>query len=156
MIVTWSRLPIANATFGVCVSVTESVVSVAVYVTVSAVVFVTVKVTTPAASDGPLAAEIDEEPVWASETVLPARGFPKASVSVTVIVEVVLPSAGTELGLAATVDTEALTAAALTVMPALVPLIDPVTVSVAVSVREPAVFSVAEKAWVPLSAPVKV
>ena len=50
----------------------------------------------------------------------------------------------------------ALTAAALTVMPALVPLIEPVTVSVAVSVREPAVFSVAEKVWVPLSAPVKV
>ena len=73
----WSRLPIANATFGVCVSVTESVVSVAVYVTVSAVVSVTVKVTTPAASDGPLAAEIDEEPVWASETVLPATRVPE-------------------------------------------------------------------------------
>ena len=67
--------------------------------TVSAVVLVTVKVTTPPALDGPLAAEIDEEPVWPSETDLPATGFPKASVSVTVMVEVVEPSAGTDGGL---------------------------------------------------------
>ncbi len=43
-------------------------------------------------------------------------------------------------------------------MPAVVPLIVPVTVSVAVTVCEPAVFSVTaeEKVWVPLSPATKV
>ena len=109
----------------------------------------TVKVTTPAPLEGPLAAEIEEEPVWPSETDLPATGLPKASVRVTVTVEVVAPSAGTEAGLEPTVETEPLTAAALTVMPELVPLTAP---WVAVSVWEPAVFSVAEKVWVPVVA----
>ena len=49
-------------------------------------------------------------------------------------------------------------AAGLTVIPAVVPLIEPVTVSVAVTVCEPAVFSVTaeEKVWVPLSPATKV
>ena len=46
-------------------------------------------------------------------------------------------------------------AAGLTVIVA-APSIEPVTVSVAVTVCEPAVFRVAEKVWLPLSAPVKV
>ena len=54
------------------------------------------------------------------------------------------------------VDTVPLTAAALTVMLGLVPLIDPVTVSAAAIVCEPAVFSVAENVWAPLSPATKV
>ena len=71
----------------------------------SATVFVTVNVTTPLAFDAPLAAEITElPPLFASVTVLPDTGFPFASFSVTVIVELVLPFAVTLDGLAATVD----------------------------------------------------
>src|SRR5580704_16529850 len=74
-----------------------------------ATVSVTVKVTTPAALDGPLAAEITELPVFlASVTVLPLTGLLFASFSVTVIVEVVTPSATTDVGLALTVDSDAL------------------------------------------------
>ena len=53
-----------------------SAVSVAVYVTDSTTALLTVKVTTPLAFDGPLAAEMVELPVWDSVTVLPATGFP--------------------------------------------------------------------------------
>ena len=49
-----------------------------------------------------------------------------------------------------------LAAAALTVMPLWVPVMDPVTVSVAVIDWVPAVLSVTEKTWVPASPPVKV
>ena len=47
-------------------------------------------------------------------------------------------------------------AAGLTVMPLWVPVMVPVTVSVAVIDWVPAVLSVTEKTWVPASPPVKV
>jgi hypothetical protein len=69
-----------------------------------------VKVTTPLALEGPLAAEIVELPLPAdSVTAWPLTGLPVASLSVTVIVEVVVPSATTDVGLATTVDVPALT-----------------------------------------------
>src|SRR5205809_3825090 len=90
--------------------VTESLVSVAVYVVDSATVSVTVSVTTPFASDGPLAAEmIDEPPLFASVTVLPLTGLLLEFLSVTVMVDDVLPSAVTDAGLAATVGRFGLT-----------------------------------------------
>ena len=46
--------------------------------------------------------------------------------------------------------------AGLTVMPLWAPVMDPVTVSVAVIDWVPAVLSVTEKTWVPASPPVKV
>ena len=68
------------------------------------------KVTTPLASDEPLAPEMTERPApWPSVTVLPDTGLPLASLRVTVTVEVVDPSAVTELGLAETVDWAAVT-----------------------------------------------
>jgi hypothetical protein len=64
-----------------------------------------VKVTTPLASDGPLAAEITELPLpAASVTVFPLTGLLTESSNVTVIVLVVVPSATTDGGLALTVD----------------------------------------------------
>jgi hypothetical protein len=51
----------------------------------------------------------------ASVTVFPDTGLLLASSRVTVMVEVVLPSAGTEVGEAATVDTDADTAPAVNV-----------------------------------------
>ena len=71
---------------------------------------VTVKVTTPVALDGPLAAEIVDVPLPSAKvTVLPLTGLLFPSRSVTVIVEVVEPSATTDVGLAVTVDVVALT-----------------------------------------------
>ena len=52
---------------------------------------------------------VDEPPPFASVTVLPETGFDWASFSVTVIVEVVEPSAVTEAGAALTVDCAAVT-----------------------------------------------
>src|SRR5438876_5415394 len=68
--------PATKVTAAVCAMVTESLVSVAVYVVDWATVSVTVNVTTPFASDGPLAAEmIDDPPLFASVTVLPLTGL---------------------------------------------------------------------------------
>ena len=60
----------------------------------------------PEPSDAPEAAEIVSVAprLEASVTVLPETGFEFASFKVTVIVEVVLPSATTEAGLELTVD----------------------------------------------------
>jgi hypothetical protein len=70
----------------------------------------TVKVTTPLALEEPLAAETVELPApCASVTVFPPIARLLASLSVTVIVEVVVPSAVTEGGLALTVDVPAFT-----------------------------------------------
>ena len=52
---------------------------------------------------------VEEPPPFASVTVLPAIGCDCASLSVTVIVEVVAPSAATEAGAALTVDCAAVT-----------------------------------------------
>ena len=78
--------------------------------------------------------------------------LPNASLAVTVT-EAAVPAV-TEAGVPLRWSVAA--AAGLTVMLALVPVIEPVTVSVAVRVREPAVSSVAESAWTPASPPVKV
>ena len=69
----------------------------------------TVNVTTPLGLEGPLAAEIVELPdPCASVTVFPLTGLSLTSLRVTVIVEVVEPSATTEVGLALTVEWPAL------------------------------------------------
>ena len=84
--------------------------------TVSALVSLTVRVTTPLALDAPLAAEIVELPLPAlSVTVLPLTGLLFASLRVTVMVEDVDPSATTEVGLALTVEVPELTAPGFTV-----------------------------------------
>ena len=77
-------------------------------------VLVTVKVTTPLAFELPLAAEIvDVELLSDNVTVLPATGLLFASFSVTVTVEVVVPSAVTLMdGAEVTVEVDALTAPA--------------------------------------------
>jgi hypothetical protein len=100
-------------------------------VTVWAVESFTVKVTTPLELDAPLAAEIVELPLpAASVTVLPLTGLLPASSSVTVIVEVVEPSAATDVGLALTVDFDALTDPVVTLNPLLVLLVSPLLVAV--------------------------
>ena len=71
--------------------------------------FFTVKVTTPFTSEAPLAAEMVELPApCPSVTALPGTGLPAAFFSVTVIVDNVVPSAGTEVRLATTVENDAL------------------------------------------------
>ena len=90
-----------------------SLVSVAVKTSAAAVVDLTVNVTTPEALLDPEAALIVGEPepeVLASVTVLPGTELLFASFKVTVIVEVVVPFAVTEVGEADTVDCAALTA----------------------------------------------
>jgi len=104
--------PAVKVTLAVCVMVTESELSVAVKTSVAAVADFTVKVTTPEALEVPEAAEmvgLPEPEVLARVTVLPETGLPPASFRVTVMVEVVLPSATTEAGEALTVDSAAVT-----------------------------------------------
>ena len=74
-------------------STIESVVSVAVYVTVSTDALLAEKVTTPDALVAPPPVIVELPPPWASVTVLPAIPLPPASRSVTVIVAVSLPLA---------------------------------------------------------------
>jgi hypothetical protein len=81
----------------------------------------------------PKTVAIDELPLPAARvTVLPETGLLLTSKRVTVIVESVAPSSGTDVGLATTVDTLALTAPAVKV-----------TVGVAVITREDSEVSVA-------------
>ena len=103
-----------------------------------AVPSLTVKVTTPFASETPLGAEIVELPPPAvKETVLPLTGLLFASFKVTVMVEVVESSAGTEMGLAATADVLALTGPGSTVKLLLVPIGFGLPAPVAVMVKFP-------------------
>jgi len=109
--------PAVKVTVAVWVICTESVTSVAVKTSAPAFVDVTVNVTTPEEELGPEAALIVAVPgpdVCAKVTVLPETGLLNASFRVTVIVEVVEPSAGTEIGEAATVDCAADTTPAAT------------------------------------------
>ena len=94
----------------------------------------TVKITTPLLSEGPLAAEIVEWlPVFPVRvTELPLTGLLLASLSVTVIVEVVVPSARTDIGLADTVEADALTAPTVKVTVGFWVIVVPSVVSVAV------------------------
>ena len=126
--------------------------------TFSGVESVEVKVATPAPSLVPLPPEESEAlPDCETTTALPETGLPYWSFRVTVTVVAAEPSATTGVGLAVTVETAASTPSPLTAVPALVPVIEEVTVSVAVTVRVPAVFStIAEKVCAPASPPVKV
>src|SRR4051794_25650005 len=106
--------PTVNVTAAVCVTVTESVVSVAVYVVDSATVSLTVKVATPEPFVVPETVVIVEEPPdFASVTVFPAIRCDCASLRVTVMVEVVTPSAVIDAGAALTVDCAAVTGPAV-------------------------------------------
>ena len=76
--------------------------------------------------------------VLARVTVLPETGLLLASLSVTVIVEVVLPSAVTEAGEADTADWAAVTAPAVKVTVAVCVTVTVSVVSVAVKTSAPA------------------
>ena len=106
--------PAVTVTVAVCVTATPLIV--ADTVLVSGVVELRAPVATPLAFVG-LAGCVSvlPVPVAASTTVAPLTGFPFASRAVTVIVEVPLPVA-IEVGDAVTVDCEADTAPAVTVM----------------------------------------
>jgi hypothetical protein len=83
----------------------------------SAIVFLTVNVTTPFTSELPLATEMVEVALLpARVTVFPDIRLLLASFKVTVIVDVVVLSATTLLGDAITVQDDALTAPAVTVV----------------------------------------
>src|SRR5207244_2886875 len=74
----------------------------------------TVKEAWPLALVVPLTVVMAElPPLAASDTTLPLTGWLEASFRVTVMAEVVLPSATTDAGLALTVDVLALTAPAV-------------------------------------------
>src|SRR5438270_488475 len=84
--------------------------TVAVSVTHSTTASLAVNVTCPLALVVPLTVVIVELPLPAvRETVLPFTTFPPASLRVTVTVDVVDPSAVTDVGLAVTVEVPALT-----------------------------------------------
>ena len=90
-------------------------------------------VTTPLELEGPLAAEMVELPdPCASVTVFPLTGLSFTSFRVTVIVEVVEPSATTEVGLALTVEWLALTDPAVKVTVAVWLMVTESVASVAV------------------------
>src|SRR5688572_7396223 len=92
-------------TVAVWPSVMPSVTLMARYVTDSTTLSHTENVTTPLALEGPLGAEMFELPARAaSDTVLPDTGLLAASRIVTVTVDVENPSAGTDVGLAVTVE----------------------------------------------------
>jgi len=90
--------------------VMPSVLSTAVYTTVSAVASFTVKVTIPLEFEVPLGDDMVECPEPAARvTALLETELPLESLSVTLMVDVVIPSAAMDVGLAPTVDLEALT-----------------------------------------------
>jgi hypothetical protein len=92
-----------------------------------------VKVTTPLELDEPLAAEMVELPLpWDKVTVFPLTGLLFPSLSVTVIVEVVVPSATIEVGLAFTVEVLALTPLEVMLNALLVVWVNPLLVAVSV------------------------
>jgi hypothetical protein len=132
-----------KVTVGAVLSVTLSLESLAVKVAIPAVVDFAVKVTTPFASEvvPATAAMVSVAPLLeVSATVLPATGLLLLSSRVTVIVEEDEPFATTVVGERVTVETDALTLAALTTIPDCEPVILLVTVSLAVTLWVPAVF----------------
>lgn len=98
---------VVNCTLAVWVMATES--PVALKVSVPTVPDFTVKVTTPLALLTLLDVWIVALPLPTSETVFPETTAPPESLRVTVIVEVVVPSAGTDVGEAVTVEVDELT-----------------------------------------------
>jgi hypothetical protein len=131
-------VPTVKVTDAIWVSVTVSVVSVAVIVLVPAVVDTIVPVVWPFASVA-AAGCVSVPNVVARLTVLPLTGLLFASRKVTVIVEVATPSAVTLAGLAVTVDALAETAPAVNVTEAVCVTVIVSVVSVAVIVAVPAV-----------------
>jgi len=102
-------------------------------VVASATVSLTVNVAWPEPFVTPETVVIVEEPLpFARVTVLPETGFEFASLSVTVIVEVVLLSASTDAGDAETVDCAAVTGPAVNVTVAVCVTVTESVVSVAV------------------------
>ena len=128
-----------------------SVVSVAVKTGAPTVVDVTVKVTTPEPSDTPDAAEmVSVAPrLEARVTVFPATGLELASFRVTVMVEVVVPSAVMEVGLATTVDWAAVGVPAANVTVAVCVIVIVSVVSVAVKTPAPEVLDFTVKVTIP-------
>src|SRR5213593_2309145 len=93
----------------------------------------TANVACPLAFVVPLTVVIVELPLPAvSDTALPLTGLLLMSLRVTVIVDVVDPSAGTDVGLALTVDVPALTVPAVNVTVAVWVIVMASVVSVAV------------------------
>lgn len=146
-----TRGGIVKVTVAVWVTVTLSVVSVAVKVGVPVVEDFTVKVTTPELLDAPEVAEtVSVGPrLDASVTVLPATGLLLASFRVTAMVEVVEPSAGMEDGEGDTVDCASLTAPAVNVTVAVGVTVTLSVVSVAVNTSAPAVMDLTVKVATP-------
>jgi len=144
--------PTVKVTLAVCATVTESELSVAVKTSVAAVVDFTVNVTTPEALEVPEAAEIvglPEPEVFARVTVLPLTALPLTSFNVTVMVEVVLPSATTLVGKAVTVDCAAVTAPAVKVTLAVWVRVNESELSVAVKTSVAAVVDFTVKVTTP-------
>src|SRR5213592_3053809 len=105
----------ADVTVTLTVWLSAVPLAVAETVFVPVTVELSVPVATPAASVGPLGwVTVLPLPVAASTTVAPLVGFPLASFTVTVIVDVLLP-AGIDVGEAATVDFDAETGPAVKV-----------------------------------------
>ena len=125
--------------------------SVAVKTGAPTVVDVTVKVTTPEPSDTPDAAEmVSVAPrLEARVTVFPATGLELASFRVTVMVEVVVPSAVMEVGLATTVDWAAVGVPAANVTVAVCVIVIVSVVSVAVKTPAPEVLDFTVKVTTP-------
>ena len=96
--------PAVKDTVAVWVMTKLSVESVAVYVTASTVESFTVNVTCPLALVLPPPVIVELPPLGARVTVLPLIGKLEEFKSVTVIVDVAVPFARTEVGLATTVD----------------------------------------------------
>ena len=143
--VDWAAVtaPAVKVTVAVWVTVIVSVVSVAVNTSTAAVVDFTVNVATPDASVVPWVVVIAGVPapdVCANVTVLPDTTLLFTSFNVTVIVEVAVPSASTEVGEAETVDCAAVTAPGVKVTteesgaPTATPLIVAVTAPLPVAV----------------------
>jgi hypothetical protein len=128
-----STAPAVNDTVAVCVTVTESVLSVAVYVVDSTAASTTVNVAWP---EPFVVAEtvviVEEPPLFARVTVFPLTGFERVSFNVTVIVDAVEPSAVTDAGEAETVDWAALTAPLVNVTDAVCVTVTESVLSVAV------------------------
>ena len=108
-----------------------------------------------------LSVTAESEPLVVESATVPpdaARLLPNASLSWTVTAEVEVPFAVIEPGAATIVDSASEGAAAFTVIAPLVPVIELVGVSVAVTVCEPVVFSVYAfvKVWTPAFGPVNV
>ena len=106
MLISVTLLAAVKVTVAVWLTITPSVVSVAVKTGVPAVMEETVKVTTPAMLEAPEAAEtVSVAPrLDASVTILPASGVLLPSFKVTVMVVVPVPLATSEPGDAVTVD----------------------------------------------------